>query len=173
MISYLSDEELELDTKGLFIRVPGTAKTKGSMRSLGKGRMVEQVKGSSAWRRQVATAVAQGLGQRSGPDGPVRLKRPHRGPVCVHVIFQFAPLRANLSRAELDRTLGRMGDLDKLQRNVGDALEDAGLIADDAQIILWKAEKVWAPAGRSAGLTLRVYAPERGDDLTRVHNAVV
>lgn len=159
MISYLSDEQFQLTFAGLSFWVPGTPRTKGSMRHIGKGRMTEQVSGSSAWRRQVASAVVLELGQWIGPEGPVRLKRPYGGLVGVHVCFYYAPPRSVSSPEELDRALGRKGDLDKLQRNVGDALEDAGLIADDAQIILWKAEKTWALPGRAAGLSMRVYAP--------------
>lgn len=39
-----------------------------------------------------------------------------------------------------------IGDLDKMCRNVGDALEDAHVVNDDAQIVKWiDPEKLWAP----------------------------
>ncbi len=39
-----------------------------------------------------------------------------------------------------------IGDLDKMCRNVGDALTDSGLIADDSLITKWlNPEKLWAP----------------------------
>ena len=39
-----------------------------------------------------------------------------------------------------------LGDTDKLQRNVGDALQDAKLIADDSLIVKWlDPQKLWAP----------------------------
>ena len=35
-------------------------------------------------------------------------------------------------------------DLDKLQRAIGDALTESGIVADDARIVRWHVDEVWA-----------------------------
>ncbi|UVK61376.1 RusA-like resolvase [Microbacterium phage Gingerbug] len=51
-------------------------------------------------------------------------------------------------------------DLDKLQRALGDALTESGIVADDARIVRWHAMGVWAGGRRSVseepGLYLQV-----------------
>jgi Holliday junction resolvase RusA-like endonuclease len=47
-------------------------------------------------------------------------------------------------------------DTDKLQRLVGDALEQAGVVDDDSQISNWLATKVWVERGGESGTALTV-----------------
>lgn len=111
---------------GLVAWVPGMPKTKGSLTFRG-GRYVEEaVAGSKRWRASVAhelTEVAASTGCPTWKDG---------SPVAVSLMFHLpvAPVRV------------RAGDLDKLTRNVLDAMQDAGLVADDVQVTRIWAEKV-------------------------------
>jgi crossover junction endodeoxyribonuclease RusA len=47
-------------------------------------------------------------------------------------------------------------DTDKLQRLVGDALEQAGVLANDSQISNWLATKVWVDRGGEVGTAITV-----------------
>jgi Holliday junction resolvase RusA-like endonuclease len=118
--------------------VPGHARPKGSLNAViaqanasTKGSQLcprcraplrvyqeEAVKGSSEWKRTVALAVKakhQGL--------------PFNNPVLITCYFRFA--RPD-SSAERFPTARQYGDLDKLVRNVWDALTDGGFWADDS-----------------------------------------
>jgi len=108
--------------------VPGVPRTKGSLRIVNKGRAVlsESVAGSKRWRQLVAYSVRGQMGS----DWPVA------GPVGVGLSF-YLPVDPYASRA---------GDIDKLVRNVLDALSDctpgcaeeckdhAGFYRDDVQV---------------------------------------
>lgn len=133
----------------LTVWVGGRARTKGSMRHQGAGRMVEQVKGSSAWRAQVVETVVRTLGGSFGPSGPSGWWEAACGPVAASLTV-YLPRPASLRQASAglrwDWPISIYdGDLDKLERNVGDALTDTGVIKDDSQIVHWSAWKLWAP----------------------------
>jgi len=160
VISYLSDERLPLDVHDLHEFIPGRPKTKGSLRHKGRGHMVESVGGSSQWRSDIASALALRLGQKSTGEGPMRIWRPYAGPVAVGAVFYFDPPR-NVREGAPRAPIGRQyGDLDKLARNLGDALTDAGVIADDSQIYQWMLHKEWTDLeGDPEGVSLRVWVP--------------
>jgi Holliday junction resolvase RusA-like endonuclease len=115
----------------------GAPKPKGSLKHVGNGRMIEQLAGSKPWRQAVKHAV---LEQAPG----MRLT----GPVSVRIVYTVTRpathfrtgrnahlLRDTAPAWPHNRT---SGDCDKQARNVLDALEDSGLIADDAQVYdLW------------------------------------
>ena len=110
----------------LEVFVPGHPKTKGSLEKQG-GRMVESVAGSKTWRR----LVAQRARDVAGGAAPIV------GPVAVRLAF-YLPV--------IDVWVGRPGDIDKLARNVLDALGstdpgDAAVYGDDAQVVRLIAEK--------------------------------
>src|SRR5262245_56471363 len=65
----------------LLIRVHGTARPKGSLRHVGKGRMVEQLDGSPEWRRTVAAAAYEAIEYAAG--------YPYTGPVKAIVRLTF------------------------------------------------------------------------------------
>lgn len=127
--------------------VPGAPKTKGSLTFLGGRHVVENVKGSSAWRRMVANAARQWR-------AAAQLHEPFAGPVEVLAWFMLP----------VDPLQYGAGDLDKLLRNVLDALsapkrpEDgskcAGVYVDDNQVARIVSEKL-GPAERH-GLNLVV-----------------
>lgn len=115
----------------LWVKICGDPKTKGSMRHIGHGRMVEQVSGSSGWRQRVGETLARALGTTPGPDGPVPEVAPCSTPVEVWVRFLVKGDPIGIYS----------GDLDKLCRCVGDAMTDAGVIEDDRLIVKWTATK--------------------------------
>lgn len=138
--------------------VVGRPRTKGSMRHQGHGHMVEQVAGSAAWRQLVAEQLAGVLGQEQGPDGPVRRYLPYDGPVNVRAHFMF--VRQGADSNPYPTKIG-YGDLDKLSRNIGDAMVDAGVIVDDSLIVAWELSKAWADP--LPGVRLRIGPTEWPD----------
>lgn len=117
----------------MLIIVYGRPRPKGSMRSFGKGRMVEQVEGSGDWRANVYGA-ARRVKLNTGWTYP----RPTA--VEVYVKLFFDPPQAKHPRRPTTRT---SGDIDKLLRNILDALTDAGVVQDDSQVVKVGAEKYY------------------------------
>jgi len=145
--------------------VAGSAKTKGSLTAQlipghtaaggRRVRMVESVAGSSAWRAATVQAVMAVLGGAPSPDGPRLPCRPWAQPVEVGLCVWLPRPRTAVAGGW--PTSQRTGDVDKLQRNVGDALVDVGLIADDSLIVRWlDATKLWAPDPLQAGALILV-----------------
>lgn len=139
----------------LRVWVGGRARTKGSLRWQGT-RAVEQVAGSKGWRETVAGTVLRVLGSTPGPGGPVVTWEPHGGPVAVSLTV-WLPRPASRA-AEPYPTRRTDGDLDKLARNVGDALTDAAVITDDTMVVHWSAWKLWAPSPERSGVLIEVVA---------------
>jgi Holliday junction resolvase RusA-like endonuclease len=108
---------------------PGRPKTKGSMTARPNGSM-HDTPASSKWRSLVARSA---LMARQGRYGDLWKDWP--GPVSVACVFYLPAV---------DVTAARSGDLDKLVRNVLDALTDADVYADDVQVVRVVAEKVAA-----------------------------
>lgn len=122
--------------------VPGRPKTKGSLDFVG-GHVVENVAGSKRWRQLVAYQVEHVLALDPAQIASIW---PWPGPVAVACVFHM-PVT--------DVTRARSGDLDKLMRNVLDALQDAGMYGDDVAVTRAVLEKV--PAGeRGPGLDLTI-----------------
>lgn len=126
------------------VRVPGKARTKGSMvamqkrvvidgQSLGVGRarLKESTAYSKEWRAEVAWLVRQ----------YIRSARPYEGAVRVS-IMSFLPQPK--SNRDPHPTAMRTGDVDKIARNVLDALTDSGAIKDDSQVVAVHSMKAWA-----------------------------
>jgi Holliday junction resolvase RusA-like endonuclease len=90
---------------------------------------------------------------------------PFTGPVTVTVRFALArPSSAPKTRRTWP-TGARSGDVDKLLRAILDALTDAGVFADDAQVVRAEAIKDYAGYGLNDRLTtpgaaITVHAPE-------------
>ena len=109
------------------------------------------------WRAAIAKAVISQAADVATLDGPlavaltVYLQRPkkhYRTGKYADVLRDDAPAWP---------TSHQLGDIDKHQRAIFDALAEAGLIADDSLVVHVYAEKVWAdgrPAGASIHLTL-------------------
>lgn len=122
----------------------GHPAAQGSKRHLGNGVMVESSKRLRPWRQDVKYAAidALELGHRFGTE-----------PVTVGITFTFA--RPN-NHSGTGRNAGvvkrgaapfpsthNVGDLDKMCRAILDALTDAGVFADDSQVVQLNAAKVW------------------------------
>lgn len=146
--------------------IEGHARPKGSLkpqivrggggRPTGKVRMVESSTDGPVWRRTVAEHVEELEWERID------------GPCVVEMIFWFDPLSVGHQLAYLDEwdypTHPHIGDLDKLVRNVLDALQDAGAYANDRQVVgFGETTKRWARPwyGEKAGLSLEVWPVER------------
>lgn len=123
--------------------VYGTPAPKGSLRHVGNGRLVEQVKGSRPWREQVVVAAAQARDSAGWETAT--------GPVEVVAIVLIE--RPKTSRHEYPITRSS-GDIDKHERNILDALVDAQIIRDDSQVVRIRAEKTHAPRA-GANITIR------------------
>jgi Holliday junction resolvase RusA-like endonuclease len=136
------------DADALRFPVYGVPATKGSMRHIGNGRMIEDHKTSKPWREAVKWAALESISQREGTGRPFATLS---GPVALDVVFTFAkPKSAPRSRRTWPITRSS-GDVDKLLRNVSDALVDAGVIADDSQIVRVVGEKAY-PGEHAAAL---------------------
>lgn len=140
---------LQSHTAVLEFTVTGTPKTKGSLKHIGQHRLVEQVKGSTQWGAGVEGAAKAAIAGCTG--------FPLDEPVVVELIVTVAPL-ATPRRWPSTRS---SGDLDKHQRNVGDALSRARVLKDDSRIVRWEAEKTYpgqhADALDAPGAVIRIF----------------
>lgn len=142
--------------------VAGRPKTKGSMRVRNRAalQLEEGVAGSGHWRALMAGAVRDDYQRRwSGwPSNATGTRLPTPGPVGVKAIF-YLPV---------DPLQVRAGDLDKLARNLLDALAsdssnsryNGGVIFNDNQVARLVLDKV-GPAPRPG---VHIVVSELGDD---------
>lgn len=110
--------------------VPGPPKTKGSLDVVNSGRgggrpVLQDSPASKRWRKLVAYLAEQA--KRDATQG-----FPLDCAVAVDLAFVLSG----------DPTAPRSGDLDKLYRNVLDALTDAGVYEDDVQVVRLSGSKV-------------------------------
>jgi crossover junction endodeoxyribonuclease RusA len=118
--------------------VYGRAYPKGSLRHVGGGRLREELKGSEPWRKAVAAAAVEAM--RFEEDS-FPITKPQA--VAVNIYLEFRrPKSTPAERAPVTRSTG---DIDKLCRNILDALTDAGVVEDDSQVILLEARKDYLP----------------------------
>lgn len=109
----------------LSFTVTGAPKTKGSLKPVGGHRLVEQVKGSTAWGSRVEDAAKTAMLAEHHriyggfPAGGRPLGFPLDEPVVVELIVTVPALKTATHRWPFTKS---SGDLDKHQRNVGDAL---------------------------------------------------
>lgn len=140
--------------------VAGRPQPKGSLKPRGSAvsktgrrysKLTEDDEESSAWRKAVKNALARQA--KAVYPNDWRERFPLTVPVEVFVVFYFAPPADPVIPMH---PCGMEGDLDKLLRNLGDAMKDAGLIKDDRLITRWDALKVWAGSrGEGAWVTVR------------------
>ena len=130
--------------------VVGKPRPKGSMVCQGgrQHHLVESVAGSKPWKLEMVRQIRDQLDIRplkvgtQPPAHPVTLQ----GPITVQALFCFERCGCELDYPMVPND---HGDLDKLCRNLGDALELAGLIKNDAQIVQWIASKLWDTEARA------------------------
>lgn len=118
----------------------GTPAPQGS-KSVGRtGVMYEQNKRSRPWRREMVETFVS-----TAP--PV----PYDEPVEVRATFVLP--RPKRPRFPVP---GVKPDTDKLQRNLGDALEVAGILRDDSRIVEWHVRKIYAQPDQAPRVTVEV-----------------
>lgn len=142
--------------------VPGHPKTKGSLEVVNSGRLrgrpvLRDTPQSSNWRKLVAYQADQAMritdAARAAPP-----------------IWPLAGAVGLVTTYILDCTPDELieqgsGDGDKLDRNVWDALADAGVYGNDAQVVSWVGDKISIfdvdekRRQRGPGLDVRVRLP--------------
>lgn len=162
----------------LAAKIAGRARTKGSLKTYCMKdrrhtiRVEEQVAESGAWRRAVARGLREAQLEQHG-----RLLK-YDGPVEVRLVF-FLPREKSVNGGPIPThdtewpTAITVGDIDKLTRNVLDAMltpakradfpKCSALLADDSQVVLLTVGKFWVPESAQSGvqvLVLKVRAKE-------------
>lgn len=134
-------------SRSIDLMIPGHPATQGSKRHVGKGRLIEMDKKLPDWRKAIAAAATE----TTGAPGWAPLD----GPLAATVTF-YMPRPARPKYDEPATT----PDLDKLQRALGDGLTLADVIHDDARIVRWDAEKVYATETVGAIVTVTERGPQ-------------
>lgn len=135
----------------LSLEIPGTPAGQGSMHltKVASGKEVARYPVNTINHRNLAIELL-----RAAWHG----RPPMLVPVAVACRFifprpatHFLPVNKSRPAPELrdDAPAWHSGarDVDKMQRLIGDALTIAGVVKDDGQIVLWRAEKPYGPAG--------------------------
>lgn len=135
----------------LTFRVDGKPVPQGNHRATRDGRIYETSKGHARWRKAVfieARVTAMNARNVLQEDVPI----PKDVPVVVWARYTF--FTADDRRWGKPKTSAP--DVDKLNRAIGDSLEDAGVVWNDAQIVAWPCcpAKVY---GERPGVEVRVY----------------
>lgn len=152
------------------LTIPGTPKPKGSLKCLGRvGKVPHQLTedyrpGQKEWRDRIADTVRR----------KVRTRYEHGIPVGVEVTFTLPRPKHHYGTGRNANVLKERfawepptnqgtGDVDKMLRLLLDALQDGGLLANDAQVVDTRAVKVYVndPLGRALpypGAVIRTYA---------------
>ena len=119
--------------------VEGVPAGQGSKTFFGKGRMKESSDKLKPWRDEMIRVARQ-----YAPDEPLD------EPVKVYATF-YIPRPKNPKFKDYPAT---PFDLDKMQRALGDALQQSGVLKDDSRIVVWVARKEFATD--SPGVHVRV-----------------
>ncbi len=145
--------------------VQGRPRTKGSLKCLGssavsKHVLVEDHKLSKPWRNTMTNAVRALIAEYMRDSGPLSWE-PYAGAVEVRLTFFFEReigVSGNVVPSSQSAYPYAMtiGDLDKLDRNVLDALVGGGLIADDRYVCRIVSDKRWAAKGNPGGVQIHV-----------------
>ena len=132
--------------------VHGHVAAQGSKRHVGNGRMIESSKFLKPWRDEVRR-VAKSHALDEPLDCPVR----------VSVTFWI--LRP--ARPKFKDYPATPSDLDKMQRAIGDALEQSGLLENDSRIVDWNAKKRFTDDKPGASITVEPLPAATGGDSRR------
>lgn len=133
------------------LTLPGIPQQQGSKTRANTGHMYEANKNLAPWRADAIAAMQQTY---SGPK--------ITDPVLIDATFMFPRPRSHYGTGRNHGTVktsapimkATLPDLDKLQRAVGDALTQAGVIEDDRLIVTWHARKCWTTAAPHTVLML-------------------
>lgn len=128
----------------LYFTAFGIPRPQGSKRHVGRGIMVE-ASDVKPWRKAIADAVFRAW-VATGDD------RPFTEPVVVWATF-YLPKPKTVKRI----WPAVAPDLDKLCRALGDGLSvDSNALADDALIVRWHAQKVYAANPEDVGVRVAI-----------------
>lgn len=123
-----------------YLTVPGKPLPKGSLRHVGRGRLVEQTK-VKTWMSQIRDHIAV-----YAPEAPL-FESP------VEAVLEFWFPRPAAAKNRLYPHLRSAGDLDKLCRAVLDALQPSVLV-DDSLVVSLTASKFYADRPDQAGVNI-------------------
>jgi crossover junction endodeoxyribonuclease RusA len=123
---------------GLAFFVPGVPVAQGSKRHVGRGVMVESSKHLQPWRDSVISAALR-VGENVRFHGPVEVKLDFTFPRPAN--HYGTGRNAGILKKTSPEFKQSAPDIDKLARAVLDALVQAGLLQDDALVVLLHAEK--------------------------------
>lgn len=146
------------------VKVPGLPRPKGSWKCVGRNgrhQLVEQ-RPSGPWRKQVKAA---------GELIAAQIGHPLAGPISVSLAFTVPlPKSIKPDKRLWPHVANGVGDIDKLARSVLDSLTDAGVWADDGQVVQLTASKLYPHSpGRDVlpepGAIIRIWpTPEEQND---------
>lgn len=125
------------------ITVPGRPLPKGSLKHVGRGRLVEQTK-VKGWMKEIQAHILEAY-----PDGPPLFETP----VAATISFRFP--RPAAAKNRLYPHLRSAGDLDKLVRAVLDALQP-NVLADDSLVVHLTAGKNYETPDWPAGVRILI-----------------
>jgi Holliday junction resolvase RusA-like endonuclease len=155
-------------TRPLAFKVYGTPAPQGSLRTIGNGkarRLINDNPKTGPWRERVAKGGRALMAHHHYPepiDGPitVTVTTTLQRPVSIKPHKRWWPYLQSPGH----------GDVDKLARTVLDALVDARVIANDAQVVELVAVKAYRDTPTAPdrlhrpGAVIRIYPTEQPDD---------
>lgn len=159
-------EEHMKQVKRLSIFVKGIPAPQGSMTPIrtksGVTFMKHASKGLPAWRNQVIAELEAWWARINNQE---RDWIPEDRAYHLDVDFYLPRPKSHTKKQKLDHYRWQRPDLDKLVRAIGDALEIAGILKDDARIASISAVKVYAPADMNTGaaIVLRPIGRKNGE----------
>ena len=129
--------------------IPGTPQQQGSKRNVGKV-SIEANKNLAPWRADAIANLQKAMEAQQVEQ--------FFEPVIVAAVFTYkrpaghygTGRNASLVKDSAPTYKASAPDLDKLERALGDALTQAGVVRDDALIVSWSARKVWGDTGSVA-----------------------
>jgi crossover junction endodeoxyribonuclease RusA len=125
------------------LTVPGKPLPKGSLRHIGKGRMIEQTN-VKQWMSVIRAHATQATGA---------VLLPIETPVEARLEFRFP--RPAAAKNRLYPHMRSVGDIDKLCRAVLDALQPE-VITDDSLVVRLSASKDYETAEQPAGVSIHI-----------------
>jgi crossover junction endodeoxyribonuclease RusA len=141
-------------TTPLRITVHGRPAPQGSKRHVGRGILIESSKGLQPWRQAVTTAAHNTRQRHEHPGYP-------EGPLTVAITYLLPKPQATTAvRRKFPLLPWLRPDLDKLLRATLDALTDAGIWHDDAQVTTLHARKIYAQPGQPIGARITIQAAD-------------
>jgi Holliday junction resolvase RusA-like endonuclease len=151
------------------VTIPGVPQQQGSKKHIGNGRMIEANKKLKPWRDRALECIRAA---KNGQEGPLFF-----GPISVTMIAYFPRPASHYGTGRNAGVLkpgapfwhSTAPDCDKVQRAVGDALTEAGMILDDRLIVTWDpACKVYGDPRVDLIIADADPIPEFGPDLLAV-----